>query len=237
MDRVSDDEVHRLWELRQNGASLSELAKERKTTAENISALFKSRGLPSGITKKCELPECGKIYQARMITQRACCRKHMKLLSSREDRGSLSSLLPCALPECPDYVWMVHQETKPDLKVGETSGSGKRFCCTDHADLHYRRRANGMYLRILNKGPSCIVFECNERICLDEHHIEHGPNCSNKQSKTVWLCPTHHMYVHRGLAKISPEGEFVSMIPLITKGIVDKIDMFIGYERSLGVGV
>jgi hypothetical protein len=62
----------------------------------------------------------------------------------------------------------------------------------------------------------CLV--CDERYVLDEHHIEFRGTKSNKQSKTVWLCPTHHMAIHRGFARFDGE-RYVFTVEDIREGL------------------
>lgn len=226
--KLDDKEIQRLWKMRQEGKTLTELAKSRGTTPSNIGLLFKSRGLNPNLEKICEIPECRKKYIARKSLQRTCSRKHLKLLMSREEANRTSSLLECALPECEKEVWMVHTGDAPGFSEG-IGGSGKRFCSTVHADMHGRRKKNNVYLRILGKGPKCIVPKCTERVVLDEHHIEWcRKNGSDKTSRTVHICPTHHQQVHRGYAEFC-DGNFVNLIPKIRKGLKRKRRVFDGY--------
>lgn len=73
------------------------------------------------------------------------------------------------------------------------------------------------YRRVLGTADhACVV--CGERVILDEHHIEFSNGRSNKESKTVWLCPTHHMAIHRGFSRFD-EGVFVWVVDDIRDGL------------------
>jgi len=77
-----------------------------------------------------------------------------------------------------------------------------------------------------------MVPSCKEKIILDEHHIEFSGNHSNKKSKTVWICPTHHMAVHRGYAKIE-QGKYIDLVPTILTAIKKKRKIFRNYDYVL----
>jgi len=232
--KLDEQEIQRIVRLREQGKTLKEIGESRGTTPENIHMILKAHGISSSLKKVCELPECGKTFTARQVSQRACCRKHIKLLSSREERGTKASLVACALPECEKMFWAAHQTRKPDLCHEGHSGSGRRFCCKEHSNLHSSRRKLGMYHRLLTGTVKCLAAGCDETLALDEHHLVFRGNRSDKHSDTVWLCPTHHRYVHRGYANIV-NNRFVLLVRDIRKGIEKKTKLFQGYRKSLGL--
>lgn len=176
----------------------------------------------------CALPECGKLFVPKRKA-RCCTRKHGKLLSERKRQGLITIHIVCALPECSNTFWTSHHSgQKPGMKINKKGRHYKIFCCAYHGDLHTRRRHNGVYLRVRGEGPVCCAPNCNERIALDEHHIEFGSKGSNKKSKVVWLCPTHHMYIHRRYAEFR-NGEFVDLVSKIRYGLRWKRRIFHGY--------
>jgi hypothetical protein len=231
--KLPTSEIEKLWKLLQKGWSLKELAKKRGTTTENIAYLLKSRGFPTrvDIQKKCQLPECGKDFQSTMGRGRFCCRQHMKLHFSREERGVISTLVLCALPECDNKIWMTHPGRRPGF--GGNGGSGKRYCCKEHGNKHSHRRLKGVYKNLLGLRGACEV--CGETLILDEHHEEFTRKGSNKQSKTHLLCPTHHMMIHRGWA-IFQSGKFVRIDRKAKEGIKRRLKLFNDYKATLGLG-
>jgi hypothetical protein len=231
--RISDEEVAALWKRRMSGTTTASIAKERGTTKENIQYLFKSRGLSLTISKKCPLPECAKDFQTKDPRQRFCCRKHMKLGFSREYRNATAIYQLCALPECDKSVWMTYtQGRKPTL--GGKGGSGKRYCCSLHSVRQSKRRLNGTYTNIFGHGDRCEAPGCKEHVVLDEHHEKFDKMTlkSDKNSKTHWLCPTHHMKIHRNYAEFS-NGKYVDLIPKILAGIKKKSKLFHNYLDTL----
>ena len=229
--RIPDEEIQALWRRRQAGEPIKALAEERGTTTECVTALFKSRGLSTLITKRCELPECGKEFQTPQDSQRCCCKKHVKAVGAREAKGLTVSDIPCAIPECCNTVHVVHSGRKPAF-TGK-GGRDKKFCSEAHADLMGNRRKGGVYQRLLGKKHVCFVNSCKEWLVLDEHHERHHERHhkgkSDKTSKTYWLCPTHHQMIHRGYATLE-NGVFTSLVPAILRGIESKSKMFVGYK-------
>lgn len=229
--RIPNKEVLALYTEWKAGTPIRTLASRKGTTKESIYALFKSRNLSLALTKTCELPECEVVFVTKSPRQRACCKRHVKLLGSREERGATTLLLPCALPECTELVWMTHKAgQKPDF--GGRGGSGKRYCCKEHGEVMYRRRHSGSYARLLLQDAQCAAPGCKETLILDQHHEDFAGARSDKDSKTHWLCPTHHMQIHRGFADIVA-GKFVSLVPKIKAGIKAKTKVFERYVETI----
>ena len=134
---------------------------------------------------KCALVECEVRFPFK--PGKLCCsRKHIKRFNARKNNPA--AMIECSLPECNRLVL----NTK------------KLFCNKDQATCHYRRIERGFYKRLQSRKPACEV--CGEWRVLDEHHVEFGRRGSNKQSRTVWLCPTHHLAMHRRLATYDENG-------------------------------
>jgi len=147
-------------------------------------------------TRNCALPECGQPFKTLDPRQTYCRKKHAKLAGSRALSGIEIKKKACALPECHNEIWCFKQAA---------------YCCSDHADLDWRRwrkqqKGQGLYRRLLFRNPHCFV--CGEWAVVDEHHVAFSKNKSDKAGITVWLCPTHHMLIHRGLAVIEPNGRY-----------------------------
>lgn len=47
------------------------------------------------------------------------------------------------------------------------------------------------------------------------------PNKSDKKGPSVYLCPNHHMMIHRGLARME-DGKFVNMVQSIKEAYLKK---------------
>lgn len=231
--KLSTETVRKLWKRWSDGVPIKDLARERGVTPEGIQYLFRSRGMSLVIQKECVLPECRKPFTTRKPRQRACCRKHVKLAHSREGRGVTTIQQPCALPECDVQVWMTHKAgRKPTF--GSKGGSGKRYCTHAHSTLQTRRRQSGVYLNMLGRGARCAAPTCRETLILDEHHEEFDRKThkSNKSSRTYWLCPTHHMKIHRGFATLR-DGVYTDLVPKVLAGIRKKTKMFHRYNDIL----
>lgn len=205
---LTPEQIEEVRSLREKGLTYRQIAKKYGITPEAVSWRLQSRGLRRWIRQKCELPECDVVFKTMNPRRRCCCLSHIKRLGMREERGIQAKRTVCSLPECDKIIW----------RVGNHRLS-RKFCSAVHTGLNSRRWRNGTYLRILGRGKPCVV--CGERIIVDEHHIEFSKNKSNKNSKTIWLCPTHHMAIHRGFAKII-EGKFVRMVEEIREGLLRK---------------
>lgn len=231
--RTTEAEVRVLWEQRQTGATLIALGQARGTSAEAVSALFKIRGLKATFETRCELLECGKLFRAKRPDRRTCCRKHNQRLLERERKGLTAALLPCALPGCTQQILWLYKGRRPNILLA--SGEGRRFCCRQHAAMAATRRKRGFYTRLLDTPHKCLAPQCDERIIVEEHHNVFKPSRnggSGKTSKTYWLCPTHHMAIHRSLAVIQ-QGQYVDLIPELLHDIQHKKELFANYEHSL----
>ena len=196
-------EMVRLKEL---GWSNTDIAKHLDLSLSSITQGLQKVGW-RGVRKVCVLEECGKEFWTRDTRHSFCCRLHTKRHHARVGAGVVGLFkdeVECALPEC-------------RVKF-KRRGTSVVYCCKRHGDLHNRRvEHRGFYDRILHISRlACMV--CGERYVLDEHHIEFKGAKSNKQSKTVWLCPTHHMAIHRGFARF--EGEkYVHIVEDIREGL------------------
>jgi hypothetical protein len=231
--RTTETTVTKLWKQRQAGATLTILGQKQGVSAEAIGALFKSRGLVATFETQCELPECRKRFFSKRPDRRTCCRKHNQRLLERERKGLTAALLPCALPGCTQQILWLYTGKRPNILLA--SGEGRRFCCKQHAAMASTRRKSGYYQRLLDRPNKCFSPQCAEHILVEEHHLEFvtGRNGgSNKTSLTCWLCPTHHMAIHRGLAVIQ-QGQYVDLVPSLLTDIEHKKELFANYERSL----
>lgn len=153
--------------------------------------------------RSCALFECGKPFTSVLPNKLCCCYTHTNRHLKRN--GAKVTIATCALPECGATFLSV--------------GGHRSWCCKDHHELH-RRRLNkwGFYSRILGvDSAKCLV--CDERVVLDSHHTSFKRK--SRPSPEVWLCPTHHMKIHRGLAKIE-NGAYVDLVPLILSGLKEK---------------
>lgn len=171
------------------GYCFAEIARVVGGTKERVANWF-NKGLikrTSRKTRTCAIVECRKVFVPRTSYQVCCSRLCGKRFCARRNAGVVVSSVCCALPECQKVVF---------------NARSRRFCCKKHAELHRMRTVKGVYSRLLKRRPCCCV--CGEWRVVDEHHLRHtninGVHRSDKKSRTVWLCPTHHMMIHRGLA-------------------------------------
>lgn len=183
--------------MRAHGASMLAIAKKYKISPETVRDRL-AESVP--VTRQCALLDCGRDFVTRDVRKTYCCRKHAKLAGNRRENGLAVERQECALPECRAAVLGFR---------GRCS-----YCCKDHADLDWRRwRKSKIYPRLLAKSPVCLA--CGEYRVVDEHHVVFYKNKSDKTSKKVYLCPTHHKLIHCGLAVIDSRG-YVDL----TEGIV-----------------
>lgn len=190
--------------LRAEGNTLAQIGAIQRVTAQEVHRRLKRlrTALPE---KVCALPECAVKFWPRRATQLCCSRPHLKRLQMRRRRGVQVQFQQCGLPGC-------------ELSVLRR-GYFDRFCSRAHADMHRRWIASGLYARLLGLGPRCIA--CGEPVVLDEHHVEYPGGRSNKEGPVVCLCPTHHMAVHRGVARVD-DGVYVSLVDVLRTQLESK---------------
>ena len=160
------------------------------------------------IERVCLLPECGHAIRTYNPRRFYCTRSHAKLDGSRKSKGLELVQRECALPECKAKVWAFENTRK--------------YCSQKHADLDWRRwkkhaHGTGVYARIIIGKPCCNV--CGETAVIDKHHVDFTGNKSSRSSKQVYLCPTHHMLIHRGFARFSAHGVYERLDSLILDGL------------------
>lgn len=198
-------------ELRRGGMSIAEISKTLKCAPSMIGFVLKGQ---TTFRRKCVLEECQIEFVTSGARQQCCCRKHVKRLINRRRLGLKPVYVQCALPECQNSFWTVNTAC----------------CSVSCAKRDFRRKKNGFYARLLGRGPACHA--CGERGVVDEHHTgivpgrlaKHAtarPNKSNKHGPSIYLCPTHHMKIHRGLAEVV-DGRYVDLVPVILAGLKTK---------------
>lgn len=226
---IAKREIKKIWDAYQKGASLASLGRERGITSEAVGYLLHTRGFPIMLEKRCALFECGKPFKTNRVRQETCCPTHHKLHDSRKANGLKADRFPCAMPECSNEVVRTYAGKRP-----QASGHGRCrvYCCKAHSIIMQARRAHGWYRNLLCSDKKCANPDCGETIVLDEHHIEYSKKGSNKKSKTVWLCPTHHMAIHRGYAKFAG-GKFVDTTKWIVEQVKIKAQMLDRYKEYL----
>lgn len=184
--------------LRQSGWSYQRLGDYFNVSPTTI--LNRLSGSERLLTRLCRLPECGRVIKTYDPRRVYCTYRHAKLDGSRRLKGLTLVRKECALPECSKQIWAFQIQRK--------------YCCTDHADLDWRRwkkhaKGKGIYARLLFGTPKCIA--CGETAVLDEHHVKFTGMKSDPASQRVYLCPTHHMLIHRGLAKLDENGVYLRL--------------------------
>lgn len=212
------------WDRYQKGEKLADIARPVGTTPENLLYFFRKHGLVSGRRKTCKLKECGEEFSVRGGHKEFCSHAHLKRHKMREDKGMDVSLLPCVLPECSEKVWAHHKKGERP-KVGANNGL---WCSRSHGDLHHKRRRTGFYGRLLGSTEECSAPGCSEQLVLDIHHEEFTGTKSNKDSPEHLLCPTHHMKIHRGMARIE-DGRYIHMEDELLEGMSRKSRLFDNY--------
>jgi len=159
----------------------------------------------------CVLVECDNTFPFKG-RQLACCRKHIKRYCAR---GGPGEFRPCSFPECDEPVLV------PTPNPDRLWWCGKR-----HSDIHHQRAANGFYERLLGATQQCVGRlisgkRCSEHMCIDVHHTVFTKKGSDKSSPEIFLCPTHHQAIHRGMA-VYKDGEYRWIVGEILEGLRSK---------------
>jgi len=162
---------------------------------------------------KCILVECEVMFPFKS-TKLACCRKHIKRYNAR---GGPGEFLPCCLPECNELV-LVPNRDSGNLWWCDRNGDSR-----NHSEIHYKRVETEFYKRLLSDYQQCqgrlVSGEpCPEHICIDVHHIVFTKSGSDKNSPEIFLCPTHHQAIHRGMA-VYENGEYRWTVGEILEGL------------------
>lgn len=205
----------RLWK---SGESLADLSRTFLLSRAGVRRrLVKYGGICLEVAKKCAFPGCSNVIRTHRRYQKYCCRKHKSLGYMLEHQRCKWVWRECRLPECRE-IFRTHRTLS-----GKTKQNTQNYCCLLHAQRHRMRvKATGgtsIYRAILGVGPSCIV--CDESLVVDTHHVVFKNNKSDKESRTIPLCPTHHMALHRGLARYTKHG-YVWVYKKILRGLKKK---------------
>lgn len=202
---LSKEDLALTIKMRKDGKSAEQIAKHFGITKRAVQGRL-AVSIKEKITFIRKCPFCNETFETTDITKLYCSNAHTK----RANRKKQRVILECLLPECSNTF----------LGIKGTN----KFCCKKHGDLHSKRILNGVYDRIVNNSKKCLA--CDESVILDEHHIEfyndNGKVRSNKKSKTIYLCPTHHLAIHRGYAVIV-DGKYVNIVSLIRKKLKMKV--------------
>ncbi len=199
----------KIKDLRQSGLVRHEIAAKLSITGEQVEQAFKLmpelRQAPKKI-EKCLI--CGVDVQvnAGRLRRRTCqaCRPRWAEYQRYRKRQArnLNIDVVCARPDCSTTFKAKGFKHK------------KKYCCSEckYVDLlrwNQRLAGESVYQRLAGLGSGCIA--CGERLAVQIHHTIFTKNKSDKNSPTVLLCPTHHVYVHHRLAKIE-NGKFVMLV-------------------------
>ena len=207
--------VNEAIKLRQSGWSYAKIGKHLDISATTVMNHFNRVHSSKKFERTCLLQECGVVFSTIDPRQTCCCRSHTKLYCNRKAKETCVDYVECALPECKQMVARIDNRYR-------------KFCCKAHHSLNLRRwgrkKNKGVskyefYKRLLHYGTPCMVW--GERYVVDEHHTEYTGNRSNKKSDVVFLCPTHHMAIHRGFAKIE-NGHYVWLTESLRKKLQQK---------------
>jgi len=196
--------------------TLESIASDYDTTYTN---LYRWLGKETDVFEReltCVLVECDNTFPFKG-RQLACCRKHIKRYCAR---GGLGEFLPCCLPECEELV-LVPNRNSGKLWWCDRNGNNRH-----HSEIHYKRVETGFYERLLSDYQRCVGNlisgeRCAEHVCIDVHHTVFTNKGSDKSSPEIFLCPTHHQAIHRGMA-VYEEGEYRWIVGEILEGLHSK---------------
>ena len=196
---VLNKDKDRIVRLAINGSTMTSIAIEFGVVTSHVINKLREWGVYDRKIK-CGLVECDIKFEFKP-GKICCCRKHIKRLNHRDIKDNI--FVSCKLPECDERV----------LKAK------KMFCCRSHSEAHSKRKRTGFYDRLRNKSPACFV--CGEWRTVDEHHIRHHKGKSDKEGPVAWICPTHHLAIHRRLAYID---EKTMIYHWLDQKILDNLD-------------
>lgn len=187
------DDPHKIKQLINSGKTQFQTAEILGIGRGTVKYWLKKLGETTLHKKRCALFECGKEFFAINPCALCCCYDHTNRHLKR--KGRLVGYKTCGLPECNNHFVSV--------------GDDRKWCCSNHHELHRRRVHKwGFYARIMGFDDArCLA--CGESVILDAHHCVFKRK--SREGPKVWLCPTHHMAIHRGLAKIE-NGKYASLI-------------------------
>jgi len=209
MRPVPKKELDEVLKMREAGATFADIGRRFGITKEGARHRLRLANGEALLTRTCELPDCDRVFMTTFARKRFCCHKHAKRAAERYRSGYSPRKIVCALPECSVTFW-----------AGEEGSRSRRFCCKAHGARHANRIKKGWYERILGRGKTrCVAPGCKESVVLDQHHVqfEGRDTARPKRGPVVFLCPTHHAAVHRGLAVLTDEGNYTSLLPLIRR--------------------
>lgn len=199
------EENLKMLEMRKSGKTLESIAKIYDVTPEAISYRLNRTTANIFNEIKCGLFECQNKVIVTSVKRKYCSKKCSRVAISRNANGTNVSYQECPAPEC----------KKIFLKIG----NHRIFCSNKCCDLFSNRIKKGQYERLFDDSKKCFV--CDEKLVLDIHHVEYTSKGSDKNSKTIYLCPTHHMYIHRGFAKIVND-KFVLIAEELKENLIRK---------------
>lgn len=204
---VPEKVLREMVRLRERGWTLQRIADKFKMSKQGVRyRLLRANHQKEPEIRVCALFECDVEFEAWHPRRKFCSRKHMRRESVRRQTGVKPRMGECALPECREEVLL--------------GAFGKKFCSNYHANLNWTRVKHGTYAAVLGLRAPCFV--CGEAVVVDDHHTEWDANGSNKDGPSVPLCPTHHMAIHRGFARLTDAGEYEWLADRMREGLLRK---------------
>lgn len=92
-----------------------------------------------------------------------------------------------------------------EFKVSGSKNKEQRTCSHKCANTYFKPNkkdtTSNTYIFAARQAGMVSCAICGESTLVDIHHIDHDRN-NNNLDNLVPLCPTHHMYLHRGKADL-----------------------------------
>lgn len=117
-----------------------------------------------------------------------CCLKCKKEISKTQIKKHLNACFNRIQKECPICKTII-KDLMPYQAKHIT------FCSRECSDESKRNGSNYRFICFSYFEKKCLI--CEESNVIDVHHLD-GNRDNNLPSNLIPLCPTHHMYLHRG---------------------------------------
>lgn len=197
-----DKIIDKVAELREAGKSVGDIARAINKSPSHAKYLVQKV-----LTRKTEIAQCmdcGKSF-TRMANQqkpRNFCSRNCSYRYRVRLETEAQPSVKCINPGCNVLFKKSKIKRHQYCSVKCAREDAKRW----YVSPDLAAAGHGFYKKIFTKTPSCLA--CGEWRTVQEHHTIFTGGKSDKSSPTVFLCPTHHVLIHCGFARIE-NGDYI----------------------------